>query len=105
MKFTNFLQAFCHSVQQYLAFYTVVVLSLQDTMNPLALHGYTKELQEQMKYLARFCYVGPYKSTETLPKGVHLLNYLYERVMSLTNQNVLNVFYSVLHSCCKVYFK
>lgn len=99
------LQAFCNSIRQYLASYRVAVLSVQDTMNPLALLSYIKELQEHVTYLAAFCHIGPFQSSDTMPCGIQLLNDLYENVMNLTSQNILTVLYSVLYSCCEVYFK
>nr|XP_023022250.1 gamma-tubulin complex component 6 [Leptinotarsa decemlineata] len=73
-------------------------------MNFLEFHEKTHQLQLQISTLTSICKVGPYTKMEEIPHGVALLNYLYQKVLSLTDQKIISVLYSILYPCCQVYF-
>ncbi|KAG5898433.1 hypothetical protein JTB14_036516 [Gonioctena quinquepunctata] len=95
---------FCESINRYLKFYQTATFNIPDSMNFLEFHEKTHQLQMQISTLASICKVGPYMRMEEIPHGVALLNYLYQKVLSLTNQKIISVLYSILYPCCQVYF-
>nr|CAI5853816.1 unnamed protein product [Callosobruchus analis] len=96
---------FCGSIKRYLQFHQTAVFSISCSSNFLEFHKKTRQLRLQHSALASVCKVGPYKEKDgEIPKGVALLNYLYQKVVNVTEQQVALVLYSVLYPCCQVYF-
>lgn len=99
------MQELCDSIKRYLSFYRYTILSLPDNVSLLLLHSRIRKLKEHLSTLASLCKVGPYKDQSTqIPHGIQLLNYVYKKVLSITNENILMILYSVLYPCCQVYF-
>ncbi|CAH0564249.1 unnamed protein product [Brassicogethes aeneus] len=94
----------CKSISRYLQFYRTATLSIPDSTPCLSLHGKTYPLRLQILTLTSICQIGPYTRAEHIPHGVALLSYLYQKVSTLTDKNVLMVLYSILYPCCQVYF-
>lgn len=86
-------------------FYRTAIFNIPDSSNYLYFSEKIQELQSQISILASICKVGPYTESEEVPHGVALLNYLYQKVLSLTEQKILTVLYSILYPCCQVYFR
>ncbi|KAJ8913230.1 hypothetical protein NQ315_016173 [Exocentrus adspersus] len=95
---------FCESISRYLKFYCTTAFNIPDATSFLRFHELTYHLRLQISTLASICKVGPYVESEDVPHGVDLLNYLYQKVLSLTDQKVILVLYSILYPCCQVYF-
>ncbi|XP_057668490.1 gamma-tubulin complex component 6 [Diorhabda carinulata] len=95
---------FCESVNRYLKFYQTAVCSIPDSVKFLQFHEKTYQLRLQVNTLASVCKIGPYTVSEETENGVALLNYLYHKVLSLNNEKVIYVLYSILYPCCQVYF-
>nr|CAH7735022.1 unnamed protein product [Callosobruchus chinensis] len=96
---------FCGSIKRYLQFHQTAVFSISCSTNFLEFHKKTRQLRLQHSSLASVCKVGPYREKDgEIPKGVALLNYLYQKVVNVTEQQVALVLYSVLYPCCQVYF-
>ncbi|XP_028144786.2 gamma-tubulin complex component 6 [Diabrotica virgifera virgifera] len=95
---------FCESVRRYLKFYQTAIFNIPNSTTFLLFHEKTYQLRLQVNTLASVCKVGPYTVSEDTENGVALLNYLYHKVLSLTDQNVIYVLYSILYPCCQVYF-
>ncbi|XP_018569572.1 gamma-tubulin complex component 6 [Anoplophora glabripennis] len=95
---------FCESINRYLKFYCTAAFNIPDSTSFLHFHEQTYHLRLQISTLASICKVGPYVESEDIPHGVNLLNYLYQKVLSLTDQKVVLVLYSILYPCCQVYF-
>ncbi|XP_019761001.2 gamma-tubulin complex component 6 [Dendroctonus ponderosae] len=95
----------CESICRYLQFYHTAVISIHDNIHFLDFHEKTRQIQAQVTTLATICKVGPSASeTEQTQHGVVLLNYLYQKVLGLSDKNLCNVLYSILYPCCQIYF-
>ncbi|KAJ8949056.1 hypothetical protein NQ318_016958 [Aromia moschata] len=95
---------FCESINRYLTFYRTAIFDISDTTNYLQFHEYTYQLRLQISAIASICKVGPYMESEEIPHGIALLNYLYQKVLTLTEGKVITALYSILYACCQVYF-
>lgn len=91
---------------RYLQFYRTAVMSISDDVNFLTIHEKTYQIQTQISTLAAICKIGPYAcKSEQMPHGVVLLNYLYQKVLGLSDENLCMVLYSILYPCCQIYFR
>lgn len=96
---------FCESIERYLQFFRVAVFTIPDTLNYTQFDEETRHLQTQISVLASVCKVGPYMSSEDVPNGIDLLNYLYLKILDVMDQKVLAALFSILFPCCQVYFR
>lgn len=70
----------------------------------MKLHDRTRNLSKHLTTLTAICKLGPYSEAHGMPNGVSLLNYLYQTILSITDNNTLLVLYALLFPCCQVYF-
>lgn len=101
------LQEFCDGVGRYLSYYRVAVLSFSENDHLLKIQKHIGTLKRHLAVLASICKVGPFaEKSETLPNGVALLNYLYQKLTSLlTGDDVALVLNSIFYPCMQVYFR
>lgn len=81
-----------------------IVFKTFSNLSLLTLHENVCKLKSQLNVLANICKVGPFFTSEQLPHGVSLINYLYENILALVDKSVLMVLLSILYPCCQVYF-
>ncbi|CAH1116129.1 unnamed protein product [Phaedon cochleariae] len=95
---------FCESISRYLEFHRTAAFNIPDSIHFLQFHEKTRQLQWQIATLASICKVGSFHRAEDIPHGVALLNYLYQKVLTLTDEKTISVLYSILYPCCQIYF-
>ncbi|GJQ83899.1 hypothetical protein Trydic_g19839 [Trypoxylus dichotomus] len=94
----------CDSINRYLSYYRLAIQNISYNCNLLSVHNHVRPLLAHLTVLASVCKVGPFTESGRLPSGVSLLNYLYQKTVELTNQDVIMVLYSVLYPCVQIYF-
>ncbi|KAI4456268.1 gamma tubulin complex protein [Holotrichia oblita] len=95
---------FCDSINRYLGYYRLAIQNISDNCNLLSIHNHVRPLLSHLTVLASVCKVGPFTESGSLPNGVSLLNYLYQKTVELTDKDVVMVLYSVLYPCIQIYF-
>ncbi|EFN83778.1 gamma-tubulin complex component 6 isoform X2 [Harpegnathos saltator] len=100
-------KAMCTNVKELLLYYQA---ALQNTFNQYAFHGLlsllkkVRPLTRLIVEVARLCGCKQHGQC-TLAAGSGILTHIYKEVTKVTDPNVVLVFYSILKSCCEVYFR
>lgn len=98
--------AMCNSVKELLLYYQAVILRItvdnKDSRGLLKLLKNVRPIGFLIAEVARLCRCN---DRETLGEGLGILSHIYEEVTRITKPNVALVFYSILKSCCEVYFR
>lgn len=100
-------QAMCTNVKELLLYYRS---ALQRILNRYEFHGLlslfkkVRPLAHLIVEVARLCGCSR-ESQCTLASGSRILTHIYKEVTKVTNPKIALVFYSILKSCCEVYFR
>lgn len=98
----------CDSVKEFLLFYQAAILQIPITedkeMGLLNLLNLVRPLGFFIVEVAELCQCNGLEKT-TLGEGLGILTHIYEQVTKVTKPNVALIFYSILKSCCEVYFR
>ncbi|XP_008555075.1 gamma-tubulin complex component 6 [Microplitis demolitor] len=99
-------QAMCNSVNDVLIHYQASVLQIfnDDSIKLLDLLNRLRYVGCLISELARLCRCENVIQT-TLAEGTGILTHIYDQVTKITKPDVALVFYSVLKSCCEIYFE
>ncbi|XP_043471897.1 gamma-tubulin complex component 6 [Leptopilina heterotoma] len=101
-------KAMCDSVKEFLLFYQAAVLQIPITedekMGLLNLLNSARPLGFLIVEVAELCQCNGLEKT-SLGEGLGILTHIYEQVTKVTKPNVAFIFYSILKSCCEVYFR
>lgn len=101
-------KAMCDSVKEFLLFYQAAILQIPITedkeMGLLNLLNLVRPLGFFIVEVAELCQCNGLEKT-TLGEGLGILTHIYEQVTKVTKPNVALIFYSILKSCCEVYFR
>ncbi|XP_043279074.1 gamma-tubulin complex component 6 [Venturia canescens] len=99
-------RAMCNSVKELLLYYQAVILRItvdnKDSQGLLKLLKNVRPIGYLITEVARLCRCN---DRQTLGEGLGILSHIYEEVTRITRPNVALVFYSILKSCCEVYFR
>ncbi|XP_012218364.1 gamma-tubulin complex component 6 [Linepithema humile] len=100
-------KAMCTNVKELLLYYRS---ALQRILNRYEFHGLlslfkkVRPLAHLIAEVARLC--GCSRDNQcTLAGGSRILTHIYKEVTKVTNPKIALVFYSILKSCCEVYFR
>ncbi|XP_015591181.1 gamma-tubulin complex component 6 isoform X2 [Cephus cinctus] len=103
-------KAMCNSIKEFFLCYQAAVLRISvdknserpgailqvlDTLGPLG---------DMIVEVAVLCRCDD-KSDSMLEKGISVLTHIYEEVTKVTQPDIALIFYSILKSCCEVYFR
>jgi len=96
----------CTSIKELLLYYRS---ALQRILNKHEFHGLlslfkqVRPLAHLIVEVAKLC--GCSTDQCTLGSGSGILTHIYKEVTKVTNPKVALVFYSILKSCCEIYFR
>lgn len=99
-------KAMCTNIKELLLYYRS---ALQSILNKHKFHGLLslfkqiRPLAHLIVEVARMC--GCSANQCTLGSGSGILTHIYKEVTKVTNPKIALVFYSILKSCCEVYFR
>ncbi|KAG8042057.1 hypothetical protein G9C98_000048 [Cotesia typhae] len=98
--------AMCNSVNDVLIHYQASVLQIfsDDSIRLIDLLNRLRYVGCSISEVARLCRCENVIQT-TLAEGTGILTHIYDEVTKITKPDVALVFYSVLKSCCEVYFE
>ena len=98
----------CDSLKEFLLYYQAAILQIpvnQDgKMGLLMLLNAVRPLGFLIVEVAELCQCNGLEKT-SLGEGIGILTHIYEQVTKVTKPNVALIFYSILKSCCEVYFR
>ena len=95
----------CNNLNEVLSFYKASVSLIQLKNDGLVNFVNTiRPLRLLLKDIAMVCDFRGQK-TETLERGINILKYIYHHASTITKPNTSLVIYSMLKSCCEVYFR
>lgn len=100
-------QAMCANIDDILIHYQAVILQVFGNDNPNQLLSLLHRLRDVgllISEVARLCRCDHTRQT-TLGEGTGILSHIYNQVTRITKPNIALVYYSVLKSCCEVYFQ
>lgn len=98
----------CDSVKEFLLYYQAAILQIpiieNEKMGLLKLLNSVRPLGFLIVEVAELCQCNGLEKT-SLGEGLGILTHIYEQVTMVTKPNVALIFYSILKSCCEVYFR
>ncbi|KAL0121317.1 hypothetical protein PUN28_006683 [Cardiocondyla obscurior] len=99
-------KAMCANIKEVLLYYRS---ALQRILNQYKFHGLLslfKQIRPLAHLLVEVAKLCGYSTNQcTLRGGSGILTHIYKEVTKVTNPKVALVFYSILKSCCEVYFR
>ena len=104
-------QAMCNSVKEFLLYYQASMLRISVATSESAaflnLLKTVRPLGHMISEVARLCRCDPENAAAaaSLREGLGLFSYIYDEATRITHPRVALVFYSILKSCCEVYFR
>lgn len=103
----TFAQAMCTNVKELLLYYRAAsqkILNRRESRGLLSLFKEVRPLAHLIVEVARLCNCQLHGQC-TLVGGSGILTHIYKEVTKVTDPKVALVFYSILKSCCEVYFR
>lgn len=99
------LRAMCSNVADVLLHYQAGIIQVfNESLELLNLLHKLRPLGELISEVARLCKCNNTMET-TLGEGTGILSHIYKQVTQITKPNIALVYYSVLKSCCEIYFQ
>lgn len=103
----TFVQAMCTNVKELLLYYRA---ALQRILNRYEFHGLLslfKKVRPLARLIVEVAKLCGYERHDqcALTGGSGILTHIYKEVTKVTDPKVALVFYSILKSCCEVYFR
>ncbi|KAK0173695.1 hypothetical protein PV328_006852 [Microctonus aethiopoides] len=100
-------KAMCNSIEDILIHYQAVILQVFNhnySSGLLNLFDRVRDVGFLISEVARLCRCDHMLQT-TLGEGTGILSHIYNQVTKITKPKIALVYYSVLKSCCEVYFQ
>ncbi|XP_015111885.1 gamma-tubulin complex component 6 [Diachasma alloeum] len=99
-------KAMCTNIDEILIHYQAVILQVfgDDSPQLLSLLHQLGPIGCLISEVARLCRCDNVRRT-IIGEGIGLLSHIYKQVTKITKPNIALVYYSVLKSCCEVYFE
>lgn len=97
----------CANIKELLLYYRAAlhrIFNRNEVHGLLYLFNKVRSLAHLIVEVSRLCDFNKY-DCDTLHGGSSILTHIYNEVPKVTNPKVALVFYSILKSCCEVYFQ